>query len=720
MNRTMLAHLALRQRVSSRDRLVARITDGGASLRDELLDALHTGDTPRAEDAIRRNELQVATLAEELRVYQAELHAQADELEASRERTEQALARFTALFLSMPVAALLVDANGELLEHNGQAARLFGLGKPTVAARFMHRYVDRDQFQHEVRPAFHQARTLGSITLDEVVFVGEDGRRFIGELHLAALPVEDGHAQQYAAAVIDRTEHLQDVRALRESTEALRVREAFLAGSARLARVGGWEYEAAGGTMRWSPQLRSVLALRDDEPASLARLLELCDASGRATFVAALHAARPGDPPFDFEIEMRDATGERLRVRIVGDADCGDDGPRVLGVCQDVTSQAQAQQRIGELTERLGVANDAGGIGVWDWDLLRGTLFLDGRMRHLVGLDAEATPQADLVAALAERIEADDLPALRDTVREAVAGGTGFGIELRLAGRERCERWVHLAGRALRDAIGGGVRLVGCAWDTTAEHEQARLVAAKQAAEAANRAKTVFLSRVSHELRTPLNAILGFSQLMRLDADDGDLMLKPQRLAMVEDAARHLLDLVNELLDVSGIESGQLALKRTAFDLRPLVHEALQFVTAQAAALRLTLLDDCAGRPPLLVLGDPTRTREVLLNLLSNAVKYNRPGGSVTVSAVAGDGRVELTVADTGRGMTPEQIGELFQPFSRAGVECSGIPGSGVGLYFSKRVVEAMGGRIGVESVPGERTAFRFELDAAPPADAAN
>ncbi|MCK7492622.1 MAG: PAS domain S-box protein [Comamonadaceae bacterium] len=189
----------------------------------------------------------------------------------------------------MPVAALVVDDNGELLEHNGQAERLFALQRPTVAARFLHRFVDREQFQRQVRPAFHQARALGSITLDEVGFITEEGRRFVGELHLSTLP-GGGASPQFAAAIIDRTEHLQDVRALRDSAEALRVREAFLAGSARLARVGGWEYDATSGAMRWSPQLRSVFGLGADEPATLARLLEFC--CSRRPRRAARRAAR--------------------------------------------------------------------------------------------------------------------------------------------------------------------------------------------------------------------------------------------------------------------------------------------------------------------------------------------------------------------------------------------------------------------------------------------
>ncbi|MBK1713010.1 sensor histidine kinase [Rubrivivax gelatinosus] len=709
-----MSELQLRRRVRERDRLVAQVANGGIDLRADLLHALQRGDLAGAEAAIQRNDTKVRTLAEDLRIYQAELHAQADELQQSRERTEQALSRFTTLFLGMPVASMLVNFNGEVLEQNGQAERLFAMQRQTLGARLLFRLVDGAHYQQHVRPAFHQARALGSITLDEVGFVAEDGRRFIGEMHLSTLPV-DGDVPQFAMAVIDRTEHIEDVRALRETSETLRVRESFLADSARLARIGGWEYDVECGTMRWSTHLRRVFELTDDEPATLERTLNLCTPDGHAALSGALYATQPGQAPFDFELDMHDAHGRSLRVRVVGRAELGDAGPVVVGMFQDITVQAQARRRIGELTERLSVANDAGGIGVWDWDLQHGELYLDERLRALTGF-GDAAPPADICAALEGCLHPQDAPAFAEAVRQAAEACTAFGIELRLAPDDGPERWLHVAGRAHLEggAAPRTVRMVGCAWDTSGEHEQARLVAAKQAAESANRAKTVFLSRVSHELRTPLNAILGFSQLMRLEAEAGDLVVKPYRVAMVEDAARHLLELVNELLNVSGIESGQLALRRVALDLRPLVRDCLQMIAGQAASMRLTMEDRCSEGAPLLVLADPLRVKEVLLNLLSNAAKYNRPGGAITVSARHVAGCVELTVADTGRGLSEQQLAELFQPFSRAGAECSGIPGSGMGLYFSKRVVEAMGGRIEVDSVAGEHTAFTVALDAVP------
>jgi signal transduction histidine kinase len=287
--------------------------------------------------------------------------------------------------------------------------------------------------------------------------------------------------------------------------------------------------------------------------------------------------------------------------------------------------------------------------------------------------------------------------------------------ELRRAARPGgpgSERWLHITGRAHFDDFGRTHRFVGCAWDSSPEHEAARLLAAKEAAESASRAKSAFLSRMSHELRTPLNAILGFSQLMRMEAEAGDLVMKPHRVHLIEAAARHLLDLVNEVLDVSRIESGQVQVRLAAFALQDIVAEALPLVQGLADKGGVSMHDHLRDTPPLQVMGDRLRLTEVLINLLSNAIKYNQAGGRVDVRAEATADGLQLTVADTGRGMDAVQLAGMFQPFNRLGAEASEIEGTGMGLFVSRRFVELMGGSIDVASRPGEGTTFTVKLRA--------
>jgi signal transduction histidine kinase len=208
---------------------------------------------------------------------------------------------------------------------------------------------------------------------------------------------------------------------------------------------------------------------------------------------------------------------------------------------------------------------------------------------------------------------------------------------------------------------------------------------------------------------------MGFSQLMRMEAESGDLAVKPHRVALIESAARHLLDLVNEVLDVSRIEAGRLELRLAPFDLRQIGIETVPMVQGLAEGVGVSIIDEAAGSVPCPVLCDHLRLKEVVINLLSNAVKYNRSGGRVVLAARNIGRQVELSVADTGRGLTEQQLEGLFQPFNRVGAEALGVEGTGMGLFVSRQFVELMGGSIEVESRQGVGTTFRVRLNPPPP-----
>ncbi|HEX6721100.1 MAG TPA: ATP-binding protein, partial [Burkholderiaceae bacterium] len=265
--------------------------------------------------------------------------------------------------------------------------------------------------------------------------------------------------------------------------------------------------------------------------------------------------------------------------------------------------------------------------------------------------------------------------------------------------------------------------------DVTEQHAIREERRAREAHEAASRAKTEFLSRMSHELRTPLNAVLGFSNLLRLDKRQPPTLQQLERIQHIENAGAHLLALVNDVLDLSRVESGQMAVSLEPVPLGLVVLESFGMVTSLATERSVRTLVDTGkhevGPPPDAaaagashqgprVVADPVRLRQVIVNLLSNAVKYNHAGGQVTLSYRTDDKTCTVRIADTGIGMDADQLERLFEPFNRLGAERSGVEGTGIGLVLSRRLSELMGGALTIESELGHGTTATLTLRLSP------
>jgi signal transduction histidine kinase/ActR/RegA family two-component response regulator len=344
-------------------------------------------------------------------------------------------------------------------------------------------------------------------------------------------------------------------------------------------------------------------------------------------------------------------------------------------------------------------------------DQLRGRLEA-ARWRFFVALSVTLMLIA-LVSVLLSRRFAADVAALMRTLERLTAGDTTA-----TPARERRDEFGAVAKAAQafraalqrRDVAERNLASLNAELERRVEQRTAQLAASRDEAERANHAKSEFLSRMSHELRTPMNAILGFGQLLEQSAT-----LPAGNRGWVREivaAGRHLLELINDVLDLARVESGKFTVSPEPVALRPLIEECLTLLqpAAEAAAVRLL---EASRHCDVQVRADRTRLKQVLLNLLSNAVKYNRRQGSVNVVCVAEvDDAVPgvcVRVSDTGTGLEPEQLARLFVPFERLQADTR-IEGTGIGLALSKRLVEAMGGSIGAESTPGSGSTFWVRL----------
>ena len=249
--------------------------------------------------------------------------------------------------------------------------------------------------------------------------------------------------------------------------------------------------------------------------------------------------------------------------------------------------------------------------------------------------------------------------------------------------------------------------MLGVVRDTTRQKEnETALMAAKADADRANQAKSEFLSSMSHELRTPLNAILGFAQLLESSKKTPLTNRQKDQVRYIMKGGEHLLELINDVLDLARVEAGKLSLSVEDLDLGNLTEECLSLANTLAAK-RNIVIENRIGGAALTLWADHLRSKQAILNLVSNAVKYNRNGGTVWLDAERqGDDFVCISVTDTGPGIPEDRQADLFQPFNRPGAEVMDVEGTGIGLILTKKLVEEMGSTMGFESAPGEGSTF--------------
>jgi PAS domain S-box-containing protein len=405
-----------------------------------------------------------------------------------------------------------------------------------------------------------------------------------------------------------------------------------------------------------------------------------------------------------------------LQITLAAGVDPHSGAPAIFGFGIDISGRKRAERALHRSEAELRALLEAfpGYIAALD-DQLRYT-YINERMAEVLGEQASA-----LIGRSVGEVQGESRSAAVAGLFARTRAGERV-VQVRSFPRpghpdERLDlEMTHVAG-----PVGEGGHQTGYAFgvDITARlRAELQLIGARDEAQRANQAKSQFLSQMSHELRTPMNAILGFGQLLESDPRQA---LAPHQQRWVEEilrGARHLLDLINEILDLGRIEAGQLQIHSTGVDLEPLVCECLALVRPLAPALGLQLQAQTQTLAGVRVAADSMRLRQVLLNLLGNAIKYNRPGGQVSVACEVEAAQVRLLVRDTGRGLSEGERARLFQPFERIHATDSAVEGTGIGLALSRRLVEAMGGSIGVHSTLGMGSTFWVRLPRAAAADA--
>lgn len=384
-----------------------------------------------------------------------------------------------------------------------------------------------------------------------------------------------------------------------------------------------------------------------------------------------------------------------------------------MQVRQVLIKQTRYQENLDRMHRHWELASSAGGFGLYEMDKETDIIQLDVKAAAMHGIATEETITVPRTR-IRDMIVPDDALNTRRHTDLALHNGDLYKITYRVRHPNGQVRALEATGRLIQTDPAHEGKLMGVVRDITDELKQAETSLKQEAAERVAQAQRDFLSRLSHELRTPLNAILGFAQLMQMDRVHAT-PTQQRQADMILDAGKQLLSLVEDVLDLSKVESGHITMQLQPVDASQSLRQCATLIANQLQEHQLTWIDQLPQQP-MWVHADPQRLQQIWINLLTNACKYNRSGGHITVSTSEVPNGIRIDIADTGAGLSPQDIAELFQPFKRVNASPN-IEGTGLGLYIVKLLVERMHGNVSIQSELGRGSVFSVQLPAATPPD---
>jgi PAS domain S-box-containing protein len=495
-----------------------------------------------------------------------------------------------------------------------------------------------------------------------------------------------------------------------EAISRLSALEARVALSERKAGMGSFRWCASDELPNWSPGLFRILGYDPNRPPVRDALMNLAHPDDKAIFKAAFDSVIDAPGPFYLRYRVVREDGAERHLEISGDVETDSDTGTmvaVVGIVTDITGRVETEEQLRSAMDAFRVLTDEANDLICRHDPAMGILYCSPAITRMLGYDPSEVQGEGFVKVIDEA----DRGELARAHRQLLRPGASISITTRMRHKDGHLLWVETMCRSVGDPVTSRVHeIITVSRDVTlrkaAEDE---INKARETAESANRTKSRFLATMSHELRTPLNAIIGFSDMLKSELF-GPLTPRYQEYSeLIHESGTLLLDLINDILDMSKIEAGKFELSLETFDASESVESCLRLMKAKADQSGLALQADLA--PHTLVEADKRALKQILLNLLSNAIKFTPRGGQVTTTTVQQGDRVALIVADTGIGIPEADLPRLGRPFEQAKQDANlAKAGTGLGLALVRSLAKLHGGDLQIDSVEGRGTTVTVTL----------
>ena len=506
---------------------------------------------------------------------------------------------------------------------------------------------------------------------------------------------------------------------LETSRNHLKRQTEYLKRAEEVAGLGHWRFDPETDHFEWSDQLAAFHNWHEIGLIPLQIALDAIRENDRDIFRTLIRQAIGDGKPFTLSTALRPDEDTERFVQIRGEAEFDDNGSVIglFGIYVDETNRLMKDLALQQSEEQRSMAVEAANVGLWDWEISTGKLYWSAELLKIVGLSEEDfEPTFDFFENL---IHEEDRRRFLYALDQHIISGNNFISEYRLYKKDGTYVWVQSRARAVRDDQEIPLRISGTTADITDwKRAEAALVEAQHEANAANQAKSDFLAMMSHELRTPMTGIMGMIDLLKSSTLEPD---QHNYINKISTSADMLLTMLNDVLDLSKLESGKFDLEEIDFSLSYLCSDVKNLFEAKAAEKSNTISIEIEESVPPVVVGDPIRIRQVLYNLVGNAIKFTEEGNiTIRVSRVSDDAELialGFEVEDTGIGLSREQQRMLFQPYVQAESSITRrFGGTGLGLAICKQLTEAMHGEIGVRGELGVGSNFWFNIQVKPSA----